>query len=322
MSTGFLVAVLLLGTLGTAVLGLLSKWIDRKVTARVQWRVGPPLLQPVYDLLKLLGKETLISEGVSGRGFLAAPLFGLAAVIAAACIIWGVILDPTQAFVGDLIVVVYLLTIPSLAFIVGGSSSASVHGGVGASREMKLLLSYELPFILALVTVLVAVAQGRASAEIPWRATFSLGAIVQYQAEQGAMVNIFRSPFLVHLACLGGLVIALLSVQAKLGAVPFDIAEAETEIMSGLFVEYSGPPLAVIYLTRAMLLATLPLLLALTFVGRHAVWTPVAYVIFLVLYVLIRNTNPRVRIDQAMRFFWYRLAPLGVICLLLALSVK
>ena len=319
MSTGFLVAVLLLGTLGTAVLGLLSKWIDRKVTARVQWRAGPPLLQPVYDLLKLLGKETLVSEGVPRGTFLWAPLFGLGAVIAAACIIWGVILDPTQAFVGDLIVIVYLLTIPSLAFIIGGSSSASVQGGVGASREMKLLLSYELPFILALVTVLVAVARGTAGA---WQATFSLGKIVEYQADQGALVNIFSSPFLVHLACLGGLVIALLSVQAKLGAVPFDIAEAETEIMSGLFVEYSGPPLAVIYLTRAMLLATLPLLLALTFVGRHAVWTPLAYVIFLVLYVLIRNTNPRVRIDQAMRFFWFRLAPLGVVCVLLAQFAK
>lgn len=316
MDAGFLIAVLLLGIFGTAALGLISKWIDRFVTARVQWRKGPPLLQPVYDVLKLLGKETLISEGVSGRGFLLAPLFGLAAVIAAACIIWSVILDPTRAFVGDLIVVVYLLTIPSLMFIVGGSSSGSVQAGVGASREMKLLLAYELPFILALVTVLVGVAR---STEGPSQATFDLGAIAAYQSDYGAMVNIFRPPFLVHLACLVALVIALLSVQAKLGAVPFDMGEAETEIMSGVFLEYSGPPLAVIYLTKAMLLATLPLLLALTFVGRGWVRTPLSYVIFLVLYVLIRNTNPRVRIDHAMRLFWYRLAPLGAICLLLAL---
>lgn len=319
LEPGFIILVFLLGTLGTAIVGLLSKWIDRVVTARVQWRKGPPPLQPLYDILKLFGKETLISEGVSGRGFLLAPLFGLAGVIAASCIIWSVILDPTRTFVGDLIVVVYLLTIPSLSFIVGGSTSGSVQGGVGASREMKLLLSYELPFVLALVTVLVGVARARGTPGGEWGATFSLGAITQYQAEAGAMINIFRSPFLMHLACLVGLAVAVLCAQAKLGAVPFDMAEAETELMGGIFVEYSGPPLAVIFLTRAMLLATLPLLMALVFVGRHAVWTPVAYVVLLVLYVLIRNTNPRVRIDQAMRFFWYGLAPVGVVCLLLAL---
>jgi len=75
-------------SLGTLLVGMVSSWVDRKVTARVQYRVGPPLFQPFYDIAKLLAKETLVSERARGRGFLLAPLVGFAAAAVAAAMLW------------------------------------------------------------------------------------------------------------------------------------------------------------------------------------------------------------------------------------------
>ncbi len=296
------------GTLGTLALGLFSKWLDRKLTARLQYRVGPPVLQPLYDVLKLFGKETLVPEQARRSGFLLAPLVGFSAAAVAASILWATALDPRGAFVGDLIVLLYVLTLPSLSLIVGGSASGNPFGAVGASREMKLLISYELPLILAVVVALV-------HAEV-W--SFRLGDLVAWQAAHG--------PIAFSLSGAMALFVALFCVQAKLGLVPFDIAEAETELMGGVVVEYSGPPLALIYLFRAMLLAILPLLLITVFLGGVAIAFPgvlgslVAYGLILLFIVLLRNTNPRLRIDQAVKFFWMILSPLGLVALLLALA--
>jgi len=156
MSLEWTIGMMLVAFFGTAVLGLASKWVDRKVTALVQWRVGPPWYQPVADVAKLLGKETLVPENARRTGFLLAPIIGFSAVGVAAAILWSVNVDPAHSFMGDLIVVLYLLTIPSLAVVIGGCSSANPHGAMGASREMKLILSYELPFLLAMVPAMIA----------------------------------------------------------------------------------------------------------------------------------------------------------------------
>jgi len=303
-----ILGVFFAGTAGTMALGLFSKWVDRKVTARVQFRKGPPLLQPLYDVLKLLGKETLVPENARRSGFLLAPLVGFAAVSVVGAILWYTAWKPGGVFLGDLIVVIYFLTIPSLSIIIGGTSSGSPYGALGSSREMKLVISYELPLVLAIVAVLVR-------AEL-W--TFRLGELVAYQQAHGAMA--------LHLSGLLALIVAVFCVQAKLGLVPFDIPEAETELMGGPFTEYSGAPLAVFYLMRAMLLAVLPLLLITVFLGGvdltfpGVIWTVVKYVVLLVVIVLIRNTNPRLRIDHAVKFFWYILTPVSLVALLLALA--
>ena len=91
------------------VLGLITSWIDRKVTARVQARVGPPWFQPIADILKLLGKETLVPEGSGGTVFLLAPLFGLAGIAIAAALLGHIMIWPQEGFVGDIVVLVYLL---------------------------------------------------------------------------------------------------------------------------------------------------------------------------------------------------------------------
>ena len=143
----YLAYFIIYGFLLTAVVGLLACWIDRKVTARLQYRVGPPLLQPLLDIVKLLGKETLVPAGASRFTFFAAPAAGLASVVLAATLLWMNDIDWTHTFIGDLIVVLYLFTIPSISIMMGGFASKNPLASLGASREMKLILSYERPFL-------------------------------------------------------------------------------------------------------------------------------------------------------------------------------
>jgi NADH-quinone oxidoreductase subunit H len=290
------------GFVFTGVVGLLSTWVDRKVTARVQWRVGPPLLQPFYDFVKLLGKETLIPSTASRAVFMAAPVAGLASVTLVSTILWMANLTGLS-FLGDLIVVVYLLIVPSLAIMIGGMASGNPLASTGASREMKLILSYELPFLICLATVILKNGFSLRLSELA-----ATGRVPPIASISGALVS----------------VIALLCVQAKLGFTPFDVAEAETEIMSGPYIEYSGVSLGVFKLTQAMMLFTLPVFLITVFLGGihlsglGILWAILKFVAILVLIVVIKNTNPRVRIDQAVTFFWVYLTPVAVGAFVLA----
>lgn len=317
MQLGLSVVVFVAAVLGTVVLGLLLRWVDRKVTAMVQWRVGPPWYQPLADVIKLMGKENLMPATARGTGFLLAPVAAVAATGVAGAILWRVLVTPQAAFVGDLIVVLYLLAIPAAMTILGGASSGNPHGAVGAAREIKLLLSYELPLLLA---ILVAVAHYAAdTAGLPagqeggW--TFRLGPLAMARPAVHSISGVIA------------LVIAILCMQAKLGQVPFDQAEAECEIMSGVYVEYSGPSLAMFLLARAMMLALLPMFLVLVFWGGLGEGTWLSYLLFALKYLLlvalvtlIRNTNPRVRIDQALRFFWFYLTPAAIVAMVLVLA--
>ena len=287
------------GFVFSSILGLFSTWVDRKVTARVQWRVGPPLLQPFYDFLKLMGKETLLPASGNRVVFLAAPVVSLAAVTLVSMILWLANLT-VSTFVGDLIVVVYLLLIPSLSLILGGMASGNPLATTGASREMKLILAYELPFLICLAVVIMK---------------SGLGITLE---------SVARSPSIASVSGALAAVISLLCVQAKLGFTPFDVAEAETEIMSGPYIEYSGAPLALFKLSQAILLFELPVFLITVFLGGihlagwGILWFVLEYVAILALIVVIKNTNPRIRIDQAVRFFWRYLTPIAIVSFLLA----
>jgi len=287
------------GFLFTVVLGLVACWIVRKVSALVQWRVGPPLFQPFYDIMKLMGKETLIPQDAQRTVFLAAPLVGLAGVLLLSTMLWRITLTQT-AFVGDIIVAIYLMVLPSLALILGSSASASPHATIGTSREMKLVMGYELPLVLAFIVVIIKTG-----------GQLNLAAIAEYTPALSI------SGMLAFLA-------ALLCVQAKLGFVPFDIAESETEVASGIIIEYSGVLLAVWKVMQAMMLVALPLFLVMVFLGGFGttgwplVWGIGKYVLVLVLLILIKNTNPRLRIDQAMKFFWVYCGIALVVAVILA----
>jgi NADH-quinone oxidoreductase subunit H len=294
------------GFVFTVIIGLIASWIVRKVSALVQWRVGPPLfkqlrvLQPFYDIMKLMGKEVLVPEEAQRTTFMMAPVVGMAAVMLLATMLWRVAIAQT-AFVGDVIVVIYLMVIPSLALILGSSASGSPHAAVGTGREMKLVMSYELALVLAFIVVIIK-SGGRLDLAV--------------LAQQKPVLSISGVlAFLVSLLC----------VQAKLGFVPFDIAEAETELGSGVLMEYSGALLAVWKIIHAMLLVALPLFLVTVFLGGFGpgVEGTLAgagkYVLVLVLLILIKNTNPRVRIDQAMKFFWYYCGVVLVAAVVLAM---
>lgn len=300
---------LVYGFLLTAVIGLLASWIDRKVTARVQYRIGPPILQPLIDITKLLGKETCIPRGASKTTFLMAPVVGLTSVILVSSLLWVNNINSNNSFLGDLIVVLYLLTIPSISIMIGGFASRNPLASLGASREMKLILSYELPFVLA---VLVPVIKSNFS--------LRLGEILGFQAQNGVIVG--------NLSGFLALVVALLCMQAKLALVPFDIPEAETEITSGPLIEYSGSGLAIYRLMKNMLLFVLPFFLIILFMGGlrfdglHLLSGVLKYVGLIVLITVIRNTNPRVRIDQAVRFFWGPMTTIAIIAVIFALLGK
>lgn len=276
------------GLLFTAAAGLVTAWVDRKVTARVQMRVGPPFLQPWYDFLKLLIKETIVPAGGAKWLFLSAPLIGLGAVTLASTILWRALLAPGQGFMGDVIVLLYLLLMPAVGTILGAFASRNPLASLGGSREMKLVMGYELPFILA---VLVPVIKAK---------SLRVGEITSAE------------PAVLAASGVIALLVAVFCVQAKLTQVPFDLPEAETEITGGALIEYSGVPLALFKLTKAMLLFTLPVFLLTLFTGGLGLqggWQGLAgglgkYLGIVVLLTLIRNTAPRVRIDQAVKFFW------------------
>lgn len=304
-----LIFLIIFGFALTSILGLVASGIDRKVTARVQYRVGPPLWQPFIDIIKLLGKENLIPSGASKLAFLGAPLVGFASVVLVATLLWKNNLTPAQTFGGDLIVVLYLLVIPAISLMMGGFASKNPLASVGASREMKLILSYEIPFSLAVLVPVI-------------KAGFliRLGELINFQAQNGAVAG--------NLSGFIALGVALLCVQAKLGLVPFDISEAETEIVGGPLIEYSGAPLALFRLMKNMLLFVLPFFLIIVFMGGFKVagwgllWSVLKYVGLLVVITVIRNTNPRVRIDQAVRFFWGPVTAFALIAVVLAFLGK
>lgn len=267
------------------VAGLLILGIERKITARLQWRIGPPLWQNFIDIVKLSGKEVLLPENANKFIFIIAPIAAFLSVLVSGTLIILSLLYG-KFLPADLILIIYLLTIPSLCIILGASASDNILASVGASREIKLVIAYELPFIAALILVIF---QSHFST--------SLYNIVQFQKSTG--INFLSiSGFI-------GFFIAFMGIVGKLGIVPFDMAEAETELAGGVLVEYSGILLGFYKMTRAVLFVVLPLLLIACFLGGFNGWVGILkYLSIFVLLVLIKNTNPRMRIDQALRFYW------------------
>ncbi|MFA5096848.1 MAG: complex I subunit 1 family protein, partial [Candidatus Omnitrophota bacterium] len=270
------------GFIFSAAVGLMAGWLDRKVTARLQWRVGPPWHQNFTDILKLLGKEVIVPQGAS-RTFLFAPYLGLAAAVLAATDLGKSMIFPSGSFGGDLIVIFYLLAIPAVASIIGGSSSRNPLASVGVSREIKLLLGYELPLILAMAAVVI-----KSGGQL------QIGQIIQRQALFGS--NLFSFSGALAFAAV------IFCMQGKLGMGLFDVAEADQEIMSGTLIEYSGLPLAIFKLTKAIMLYAVPLFMIILFLGRDLspLLLAAKYAMLLAVMILIKNTNPRLRIDQVL----------------------
>jgi len=292
------------GFLFLSITGGILSWFDRKITARVQFRKGPPLLQPFYDFIKLLAKETTIPENSSPVIFLLAPVISLTAIIIAGILILLPAFNISSGFKGDLIVILYLLNLPAISLIFGAIASGNPTASVGASREIKLLISYELPFLL---TILAFVIKSDMS--------IKLEDIIYEQHLFGAFIG--------SISGILAFIVSMMCVQAKLSLVPFDLPEAETELFAGAYTEYSGTALGLIKLTRYIMLFVLPTFIATIFFGgfNFEAWNIVLSVfkilVLVFLITLIRNTNPRVKIKSAMKFFlvWMNLLAIASIIL-------
>lgn len=293
------------GLLFLAVTGGFLSWFDRKMTARVQFRKGPPLLQPFYDFFKLLlVKETIIPKNGSPVIFLLAPVFAVFGATMAGVFIMLPLFGITTGFKGDILVIFYLLTIPSLSYIIGAVASGNPLAAVGGSREMKLILSYELTFLLFIAGVIMKAGQ-----------QIDMYSIIQSQQE--------ATPFIGSISGVLLFIAGIFCVQAKLALVPFDMPEAEAEITEGIFIEYSGAAYAMIKLAKYIMLFILPaFIIALLMNGFNLKGTGIAWAILKVLVVvlvitLIRNTNPRIKIRQAVTFFMIWMNLIAVLAIVL-----
>jgi NADH-quinone oxidoreductase subunit H len=293
------------GLLFAGTVGAFLSWFDRKITARVQFRKGPPILQPFYDFFKLLlVKETILPKHGSPVIFLLAPIFAVFGATMAGIFILLPLLNITTGFRGDLLVIFYLLTIPSISYIIGALASANPLAAVGASREMKLILGYELSFLLVIAGIIMKCSQ-----------QFDLYTIIKIQQA--------GSPFIGSISGLLLFIVGIFCIQAKLALVPFDMPEAEAEITGGIYIEYSGATYAMIKLSKYIMLFILPALLIALLMngfrlnGINILWAILKVIAVVLLVTLIRNTNPRIKIKQAIRFFMLWMNLLAVIALIL-----
>ena len=293
------------GLLFSAVTGAFLSWFDRKITARVQFRNGPPILQPFYDFFKLLlVKETILPKFGSPVLFLLAPVFAVFGASMAGVFILLPLLNITTGFRGDLIVIFYLLTIPSFSYIIGALASGNPLAAVGGSREMKLILSYELTFLLVISGIIMKCGQ-----------QFNLYSIIH--AQQAG------SPFIGSISGVLLFIAGIFCIQAKLALVPFDMPEAEAEITEGIFIEYSGAAYAMIKLAKYIMFFILPsFLVALLMIGFRLqgigiLWAVVKVLAVVLILTLVRNTNPRVKIKQAVSFFFIWMNLVAIVALVL-----
>ncbi|MDH7498757.1 MAG: NADH-quinone oxidoreductase subunit H [candidate division NC10 bacterium] len=286
-----------LAILNVAVALLLSPLLEgviRKVKARIHSRMGPPLIQPYLDLLKLLGKEDI---KVTDNFFVGiSPLVALAAVLVASLLIplGGVV--PLGGS-GDMIAFIYFIGLAAVAVIIGGLASESPFALVGASREMMIFLIVEPVLFIGLITAAVNSHSLRMYDMLLW-----------HQAAGPKISMVIAS------------IALFLALQAQLAKLPFDIPEAETELMGGPFIEMSGPKYA---LFRWSILAKQIVFTAIfvqifipwpkTFLlGWDLLITLVKIFVVILLVCLVDVVNPRLRIDQAIVYFF------GVIIIALA----
>ena len=298
------------GFLFCFITGMLLCGIDRKIIAKMQKRVGPPVLQPFYDFFKLCGKETIVPAAASGTVFMAAPIVGLAALVVLQLFI------PIHGFtafsgMADVIVILYLLLIPAMAAMLGGAASGSPYAGIGLSREMVTVISCELPLVLVLLAV-GKVAGGDS-------VTFSMSNIVKFQLDNGSLIT--------HASLIPAAIAFLLIIPGETGSHPFDTAEAETEICEGLLAEYSGGPLAVFKLTNSIKLLTMTSLFTALFLGGIGVGIPAidalimfafSVVITIVTVSLVHAVTARLKIEQVFKYYWTIVTALALVSLVMA----
>jgi len=307
-------------TFFSIIFGLLFKGIDRKIAAHMQKRIGPPIRQPFRDVRKLMIKENIVPENSIPWLFNLAPIICLAS---SALLLFYIPLggyDPLLAGHGDLILILYLLLLPALALVLGGFASGSPYATVGAQREMVTMMSYEFPLAVVIISLV-------------WR-------LSEFSGDAFTLTFLTSHPIWGHVGLLGliGVIILLftlvLVIPAELSKIPFDVAEAETEIAGGLLAEYSGRNLALFYLADGVkTFALASLLVALFFpynisqyvdLGVYAAagadflfFLLKVFLVILFSVTLIRIAVARLRISQVVSTYWIALTLIALLGLVL-----
>jgi formate hydrogenlyase subunit 4 len=256
-------------------------WVERKSVAMMQGRIGPPFMQPFYDFIKLLGKSTPPRAGIAGGLMRAWPLISVSTAAGAVGLL--PVLPASGGFQGDLILLLALLEVPSICMIAAGFTSRSIFGEIGSAREAALSVSYNVVFLLAIISVAAS------------QHTFRLEALAQAPATPLRWI---------------GILAILICLPAKLHLNPFSLPNAEQEIYSGPMVEFAGPELAMWELSHGLewvaatgLVATL-IAPQMAFWGLSAlVFVALSFGIVLLLSALAAATA-RLAIDTTVRFYW------------------
>jgi NADH-quinone oxidoreductase subunit H len=293
------------------VMDIFLVWVERKVVARFQDRLGPNrlgpfgLIQPIADVIKLLIKEDITPAGADKFVYNLAPIIALATVL----LLWAVIPLAPDLVGSDINVgVLYIVAIGALAtlgVIMAGWASNNKYALLGAFRTVAQMVSYEVPMVIALlVPVMLAGSMG-------------LNAIVEAQSPVWFVV----------IAPVAALLVLLTGI-AELGRTPFDLNEAESEIVAGYHIEYTGMKFGLFYAGELLHALTIGALVATLFLGG---WRgPGAEVIpilgvgyllikaFFLYWVImwVKYSLPRIRIDHMLNFNWKFLTPLSLALLM------
>jgi len=255
-------------------------WVERKAVALMQERVGPPFMQPFWDFVKLLGKTTPPRRGIAGALMRAWPLIAVSAAAGAVGLL--PVLPSSGGFEGDLILLLALLELPSIC-ITAGFSSRSIFGEIGSAREAALSVSYNIVFLLAIVSIAAS------------QHTFRLEALAAMPASPLRWL---------------GIAAILVCLPAKLHINPFSLPNAEQEIYAGPMTEFAGPELAMWELSHGLewvaatgLVATLaaPHIAIAWLAG--CIFVALSFVIVLLLSAVAAATA-RLAIDSSVRFYW------------------
>ena len=309
------------GSVFAIVMALFFIWLDRKLYARMQNRVGPPLLQPFYDLLKLFGKEEVRPVGADEPEFSYLPDVDLFLSLMTAFLIPVIIGSTLISFSGDLIFFLFLVTLNgTVAFLVGWATN-SPYTLVGGARAAVSEIAIELPFALAIIGPALVVGDLQI-------------AVISAGLGSALSENWWLALPLVVLFVLG-----LIGMVGILERVPFDAPIAETEIIAGWETELNGRGLAMIHLAQEVFHFTLAALLASIFLGGpYGPWTnwnmPMWVIQLIGLLVLIvkaifilfclsltRTILSRIRIDQIADLLWKKILPIAVVSIVVLLAL-
>jgi len=287
-------------------MGLFLLGLSRKILARIHRRYGPPIYQPVIDVIRMFSQVSISHGAVFELGVVLALAGSLVTVLfiplggsSEARLFAHDMLCPLSGS-GGLVVVMYLMLLGPVAFALGAGESANPNASIGVSRKMLLALAYEVPYLLVILTVMSDYQ------------TISLTEIVARQ-QQAGWWGIVATPL--------SAVAAFLILPAMLGLRPFDVVSAPQEISSGPRTEYSGTYLALIKLQGAVHLFVVLALFVDLFLGggMNIVTFLFKMLIVFVVVEMIRAVLPRVKIESAIKFCWTW--PMGLALLQMIITV-